>query len=72
MRKSFASSLVFVVILAVAIPTLAAPDTRAGGSRVTARDRSVPALTRVIRLVKRVLGVGTTADPTVPIPGSTT
>lgn len=66
MRKSFTASLVLAATLIVAIPSDAAPRNR---QDVSMRERNVAAVTRLIRMVKRMFGVESNIEPTVPIPG---
>lgn len=60
MRKSFATVLTLVVALAVASPVAAAPK----------KERTEPPAFSVIlkKLVKKVFGVTSNADITIPIP----
>lgn len=62
MRKSFVAAFALVAVLAAATPVSAGP-----------RDRNTePPLTRIIKkFAKKVFGITTTADPTVPIPDPT-
>ena len=61
MRKSFTTAVALVVALTIAAPVVAAPRDR---------DRSnPPSVIQVIKkMIKRVFGVQTTADPTIPYP----
>lgn len=63
MRKSFTTALVLVAALTVAAPTYAGP-----------RDRTEPPSLTVIlkKIVKRIFGVQTQADPIIPVPAPTT
>lgn len=64
MRKSFVASIAIVVAVAVTSPAAAGPRDR---------DRNEPpAIVIVKKLVKKVFGIRTTADPTVPRPEPTT
>ena len=59
MRKSFVATVAIVVALAIATPAVAGPRDR---------DRELPAISFVKKLIKKIFKAGTTADPTVPIP----
>lgn len=64
MRKSFATAIALTVAITLASPVAAAPRQK---------DRTEPpAFAMVIKkIMKRFFGIQTTADPVVPIPGST-
>ena len=64
MRKSFAAVFVLVAALS-AVSVSAAPR---GRQQVGMRERNVPALTRVMRMVKRMFGVKTEGEIVIPIP----
>lgn len=73
MRKSFTASLTLVAVLAIAVPTIAAPGLNVQRTQISARENApTPTLSRVLRLVKRVFGVKTSAEPTMPVPAPTT
>lgn len=59
MRKSFTTAVVLVAALAIAAPTHAAPR----------RDNDKPSFTLILKkMVKKVFGVSSNADPVLPIP----
>lgn len=63
MRKSFTTAAALVLALTIASPVAAAPKQK---------DRTEPPAFSLVlkKLVKRFFGVQTTADPVMPIPGS--
>lgn len=67
MRKSF-TAVVLAATLIVAVPSVAGPRS---SDKVGMRERNVPAITRVIRMIKRAFGVSTQAEPTMPVPAPT-
>jgi hypothetical protein len=67
MRKSF-TAIVLAATLIAAVPSSA--GTRST-DKVAMRERNLPTITRVIRMIKRAFGVSTQADPMVPIPAPT-
>ena len=64
MRKSF-TAVVLAATLIAAVPTVAGPRS---SDKAGMRERNVPAITRVIRMIKRAFGVSTQAEPIIPIP----
>ena len=64
MRKSFTSALVVVVLLTAATPAMAAPRDRV--------NREVPAVAKIVQIIKKVFGPVTQADPSIPIPAPAT
>jgi len=64
MRKSFVAAVAIVAAIAVATPAAAGPRDR---------DRSQPpAIKLILKYAKKVFGIKTTAEPTIPIPGPVT
>lgn len=61
MRKSFTSAFALVVLLTAATPAMAAPRNR--------ENREVPAVTKIVQIIKKFFGIVTFADPSIPIPG---
>ena len=61
MRKSVIAVTALVVLLTAATPAMAVPR----------ENREVPAVTKLVRIIKKVFGISTQAEPSIPIPGPT-
>ena len=60
MRKSFVAAVAIAAAITVATPAAAAPRDR---------DRSQPPAVVIMKIIKKVFGIRTHAEPIIPIPG---